>query len=320
MISEARGVLVPDLSMLSVMLETLLGDSGDIPKPLRLRMLSLMQTPSGRAALQPMVSPPGHRRQIPSAVAPLTPTGDLSIERQVDALRSNHNDLLRGNLIEIYQGRVPAAWRTAADRPARWSRALGDVLSDVWNGLGRGAWNGSRPAVDRELRRQEKLVTYGATDTLFNTLSPRIGYADGAFLLDGRVRVPVNGRQIVLAPMISAPGSMVVEIADPIAVVIGYPLPDALAGWTGSARFLRPFEDPLAAVVGHTRADVLRKLHQQTTMSLLAAEVNCAPSTLTHHCNILEGAGLIARIRQGRMITIHRTTRGSALLDVFSRR
>jgi DNA-binding transcriptional ArsR family regulator len=318
MVTEAQGILVPDLSILSMTLQTLLGADGGVASPLRLRMLSLMHTPSGRAALRPMVMPPGQRRQVPSAVAPLMPTGDLSIEMQVDALRSNHGDRLRVNLAEIYQDRIPATWRTAAERPARWSRSLGDVLSDVWNGLGRDAWNRSRPAIDRELRRQEKLVACGAVHTLLNTLSPRIGYAQGAFLLDGRVRVPVNGRRIMLAPMISAPASMSVENADPVAVVIAYPLPDSLAHWTGPARAIQELEDPLAAVIGRFRADVLRNLHQQTTMSLLAAALNSAPSTLTHHCNILEGAGLVERIRQGRTIAIHCTARGSALLDVFS--
>ncbi|MEV5967228.1 helix-turn-helix domain-containing protein [Kribbella sp. NPDC051952] len=316
--SEPQGVLVPDLSMLSVTLETLQGESGSIADPLRLRMLSLMHTPSGRAALRPMVTPPGQRRQIPSAVAPLTPTGDLSIATQVDALRSNHNDRLRANLIEIYSDRIPAVWRAAAERPARWSRSLGDVLADVWNGLGHDAWNRSRPAIDRELRRQEDLAGRGAADALYNTLSPRIGYADDAFVLDGRVRVPVNGRRIVLAPMISAPDSMVVENNDPVAVVIGYPLPGALANWTRPARAVQEIDDPLATVVGRFRADVLRNLDHRTTMSALAARLNCPPSSLTHHCNTLESAGLVERVRQGRSIAIHRTARGAALLDVFS--
>ncbi|WP_329000330.1 helix-turn-helix domain-containing protein [Kribbella sp. NBC_00709] len=315
---EPRSVLAPDLSMLSVTLQALLGDGKGIPKLLRLRLLAVMHTPAGRAALRPMVAPPGQRRQIPSAVAPLTPVSDLSMETQVDALRSNHNDQLRNNLVEIFGDRIPPVWRAAAEQPARWSRALGDALADVWSGPGRDAWSRSRAALDSELRRQESLVGRAATHTLLNTLSPRIRFDRGAFVLDERVKVPVGNRKIVLAPMISAPDSMVVENSDPVAIVVGYPLPGALASWSPAGLPVRESSDALATVIGHVRAEILRRLVLPMSMSQLAAELNCAPSTATHHCNTLESAGLVERIRQGKSILVRRTSRGASLVDIFT--
>jgi DNA-binding transcriptional ArsR family regulator len=318
MVVELRSALVPDLSMLSVTLQALLGDGKGIPRHLRLRLLSVMHTPAGRAALRPMVSQPGQRRQIPSAVAPLTPVANLPMEQQIDALRSNHNDMLRSNLVEIYGDRIPPVWRAPAQQPARWSRALGDVLADVWAGPGRDAWSRTRTALDRELRRHESMVTRSATHTLLNTLSPRIRFERGAFHLDGRVRVPIGNRKIVLVPMISAPDSMVVENSDPVAVVVGYPLPGALAGWTPAGLPVRESSDALATVIGQVRADVLRLLVTPMSMSTLAAELNCAPSTATHHCNTLEAAGLVERLRQGKSILVRRTIRGAGLVDLFT--
>ncbi|MFD3401250.1 ArsR/SmtB family transcription factor [Kribbella sp. NPDC058693] len=315
---EPRSALVPDLSMLSVALQALLGDGKGIPKLLRLRLLSVMHTPAGRAALRPMLAQPGQRRQIPSSVAPLTPVGDLSMETQIEALRSNHNDGLRSNLVEIYGDRIPQVWRAAAERPARWSRALGDTLADVWSGPGRDAWSRSRTALDSELRRHESLLDRGAAHTLLNTLSPRIRFDCGGFVLDGRVKVPVGDRKIVLAPMISAPDSVVVENSDPVAVVVGYPLPGALASWSPAGLPVRESDDALATVIGHVRAEILRRLPEPMSMSRLAAELNCAPSTATHHCNTLESAGLVERIRQGKSILVRRTTRGAALVDLFT--
>ncbi|WP_432875631.1 ArsR/SmtB family transcription factor [Kribbella sp. CA-245084] len=315
---EPRSALVPDLSMLSVTLQALLGDGKGIPKLLRLRLLSVMHTPAGRAALRPMLAQPGQRRQIPSAVAPLTPVGDLPMETQIDALRSNHNDRLRSNLVEIYGDRIPPVWRELAERPARWSRALGDALADVWSGPGRDAWSRSRTALDSELRRHDSMLDRGATHTLLNTLSPRIRFDGAGFVLDGRVKVPVGNRKIVLAPMISAPDSMVVENSDPVAVVVGYPLPGALASWSPAGLPVRESSDALATVIGHVRAAILRRLPQPMTMSQLAADLNCAPSTATHHCNTLESAGLVERIRQGKTILVRRTPRGCALVDIFT--
>ncbi|MFI5694569.1 ArsR/SmtB family transcription factor [Kribbella sp. NPDC051586] len=315
---EPRSVLVPDLSMLSVTLQALLGDGKGIPKLLRLRLLAVVHTPAGRAAMRPMVVQPGPRRQIPSAVAPLNPVADLPMETQIEALRSNHNDQLRNNLVEIYGDRIPPVWRAAAEQPARWSRALGDVLADVWSGPGRDAWSRSRSAIDGELRRHENLLERGATHTLLNTLSPRIRFDRDGFILDGRVKVPVGNRKIVLAPMISAPNSMVVENSDPVAVVIGYALPGALASWSPAGLPVRESSDALATVIGHVRAEILRRLVLPMSMSQLAAELSCAPSTATHHCNTLESAGLVERIRQGKSILVRRTDRGSALVDIFA--
>jgi DNA-binding MarR family transcriptional regulator len=109
---------------------------------------------------------------------------------------------------------------------------------------------------------------------------------------------------------------MVVENSDPVAV--GYPLPGALASWSPTGLPVRESSDALATVIGHVRAEILRRLLEPMSMSLLAAELNCAPSTATHHCNTLESAGLVERIRQGKSILVRRTTRGSALVDIFA--
>jgi DNA-binding transcriptional ArsR family regulator len=255
---------------------------------------------------------------MPSAVAPLTPVGDLPIEAQIAALRANHGDRLRDDVARLYPDRIPAVWEPALDDPAGWSRAFGDVVSDVWSAVGKDAWQRSRPVLDSEFRRIGMSVARGDHRALFNALSPRISYVENAFLLDRRVRVPVDGRQIVLAPMISAPGSMVVERDDPTAVIIGYAVPRSLQWWDAGPVETTGTHDALAAVIGRGRADLLRRLDRQATMSQLAADLGCAPSTVTHHCASLEAAGLIERVRRGKTIWVWRTPRGSELLDLFN--
>lgn len=80
----------------------------------------------------------------------------------------------------------------------------------------------------------------------------------------------------------------------------------------------RESSDALATVIGHVRAEILRLLPEPMSMSRLAAELNCAPSTATHHCNTLESAGLVERLRQGKSILVRRTSRGAGLVELFS--
>ncbi|WP_165546508.1 hypothetical protein [Kribbella soli] len=40
--------------------------------------------------------------------------------------------------------------------------------------------------------------------------------------------------------------------------------------------------------------------------------------SVTHHCNTLESAGLIERVRQGKRILVRRTTRGAGPVELFT--
>ncbi len=317
MVAEPRIALVPDLSMLSLSLHALLGERGGIPERLRLRLRTVLSGPSAQDAFGPIVRLSGARRQMPSAVAPLLPVADVAFEAQIAALRDNHSDL-RKDLAALYPAQLPPAWRRAADNPARWSRAVADTLNDAWSAIGSQAWRQGRSLIDREFRRVGLAIARGAADGLINSLSPRICYDQDAVLIDRRVRVRLRGRRIVMAPMISAPGSIVVERDDPDAVVIGYALPRSLQAWHAEPVRTRSAHDPLSVVLGPVRATILRLLHRQLSMSQLATELRCAPSTVTHHCNGLESAGLIARLRDGKTVWISRTVRGAEMVDLLS--
>jgi DNA-binding transcriptional ArsR family regulator len=73
----------------------------------------------------------------------------------------------------------------------------------------------------------------------------------------------------------------------------------------------------LEALIGASRAALLRALDQPATVGELARLLHIVPSGITHHLHVLEPAGLVMRQRAGRTVTVHRTTRGDLLLALY---
>jgi len=74
----------------------------------------------------------------------------------------------------------------------------------------------------------------------------------------------------------------------------------------------------LEALLGMPRAALLRALDRPATAGELAARLSLAPSGITHHMQVLEPAGLVMRERRGQYVSVHRTPRGSRLVELFS--
>lgn len=61
-VSDLRVAMIPDLSIVSIMLHALLGDGQAAPDPVRLRLSAVMQGSAGLQALRPVLTPVGGRR------------------------------------------------------------------------------------------------------------------------------------------------------------------------------------------------------------------------------------------------------------------
>jgi hypothetical protein len=99
-------------------------------------------------------------------------------------------------------------------------------------------------------------------------------------------------------------------------VWIGYPLPGLDTFLAGRAPAVDPL-DPLEMLLGSVRATILRVAGGQP-LGEIGRRVGCRPATLTYHCDMLDKAGLVLRERAGQRIILHRTSRGEALVRLFT--
>ncbi|MEU2794301.1 winged helix-turn-helix domain-containing protein [Streptomyces sp. NPDC007100] len=69
----------------------------------------------------------------------------------------------------------------------------------------------------------------------------------------------------------------------------------------------------MASLLGHTRAEILRRLTDPHTTTALARHLNLSAPTISTHTTALRNAGLLATTRTGRSVTHTRTALGALL-------
>ena len=119
------------------------------------------------------------------------------------------------------------------------------------------------------------------------------------------------GRGLVLVPSAFWTGHPLItwDPLDPAQYVLIYPAHGAPPAVTVATS-----QDPLAALLGATRATVLRTLAEPRTTTGIARYANISPSSASEHAATLRDAGLLTSHRRGQA-TEHRLTQlGHALL------
>ncbi|MGW2230036.1 helix-turn-helix domain-containing protein [Streptomyces formicae] len=272
---------------------------------------------SPEAILGPLFAPGSS--VIPDCVTPTAcmPGGDVAtLCAQIADLPP---DTLLAELGAEFGTTVPERWRPVVDRPRHWLHAYAQLSQCVWREF-EPVWKQAKPHIQREAERVGAAVLQGCADLVFQDLSPRFRLQDGSlYLPDPQADTfRLNGRRLVLVPIVSGPGASMFALDRPDLVWIGYPLPAIGRIWEASAGAPAPKADALSLVAGPLRAAILRAAAQSLTMGEVARLLGCSASNATHHCRQLADAGLIDRQQHGRHVRIRRTERGDAVVDLLS--
>ncbi|MFJ8248851.1 ArsR/SmtB family transcription factor [Streptomyces sp. NPDC094466] len=158
-------------------------------------------------------------------------------------------------------------------------------------------------------------------DGLLSTLHPDVRWTSPVLhvpcALDADLRLPGSG--VLLVPTFFWPRPLaLVDNADPERpLVLRYPVAPELAGhralWSPSAP-TGP-DGGLAALVGTTRARVLRAVKATASTSELARRTGTSDATASHHAGVLRAAGLVTTQRDGNRVLHELTPLGRALLS-----
>lgn len=271
--------------------------------------ISQALSPSTRTAMQALHSSVVTRR-LPDIAA----TGGSTLAESVADHVARIGDLRRNDIAEsledFWDDDMPSGWRQVHRSPGQWSRSMQTAATDAWS-VARSRWAAAGGALDRETRRIGLAVVTGGLDAVLNTIHPRLRFQDGmlSFRHDFE-RVHKRGdRRLVLVPMLAAPDQIIVNFELPEIVYVAYPLRDVRPD---------PASDSLALLLGPIRAAAVRLLTKPMTMTQLAAQLHCAPSTATYHCDSLEASGLTARQRRGQAVWVVRTALAERLIDLLS--
>jgi DNA-binding transcriptional ArsR family regulator len=228
----------------------------------------------------------------------LVPEGAGSLEEAVEIVMSAPARRIRNDLATFPRPAAASWMLELADGCVSARKDLASSLHDYHDEVLKRLWPTIEHVVESDLRfRAWQLVTNGVAATV-DSLHPGIRWRDGMIEVDGPLDADVDlaGRGLQLMPSIWTRPGFTVAWAQPTLV---YPL--ARFAWM-APKATKSHRDPLAAVLGTTRARVLRALADEHTTSGLAHVLGISLTSASTHAAVLRDAGLVTSRRQGQSV------------------
>jgi DNA-binding transcriptional ArsR family regulator len=190
---------------------------------------------------------------------------------------------------------------------------LADEIESAWITLIQPDWPLISRVLEDDIAYRGRQLTDGGLAGLFDDLHPTLAWEDDR-LVATRYRSEdrdLTGQGLLLVPGVFAWPYLVI-VADPAYhPTLVYPARGAARLWSDAPA---P-PDPLARLLGRTRATLLVALDPPATTSALAAQYGLALATVAEHLSALYDAGLATRRRTGHQVHYRRTEVGQAVVD-----
>ncbi|MFJ8082968.1 hypothetical protein ACIQ6Y_20465 [Streptomyces sp. NPDC096205] len=304
--------LHPGATLFCALQDTIGSGSKGLPAPWRQAVRAAIPA-TALDRVRPVLGP-----QVCWAPDALGLTGNLSLDRLDQVAEDLHGrdpDELAGEVVTHFQGSPPALWRALVDDPHGFLAAYVRVVAGLSEALAP-RWHGARRLLAREV---ERVGVAAVTDTLDALLSSLPGpvhlRGDALRMPDPRAELGLQGRRLMLIPMVAGAGSSLSSLDRRDTVWFGYPVPGL--GDLGAEPAAPRDGDPLSLTLGVVRATILRRLVQRPSVGEMANELGLGANTVTYHCDQLAAAGLLHRERHGRRVLLLPTERGAALVDLL---
>ncbi|MBL1099197.1 ArsR/SmtB family transcription factor [Streptomyces coffeae] len=269
---------------------------------------SLRRTlPRGARPLLELVPPSGRG---PLFMDPLS----RGLDDGLDAVLSTPGGYVRSELDRVCSaGRRPVTpWlRALADQDRDAWRLLADSLRTAYDSVLGESWGTIRSAFDAERAWRTRLLAEEGIRATLAGLAPGPGWRGTTLEFDWpeEALLELDGRGLVLLPTTVWSGWPMLALRPGLPSVLVYPAlsPLPLLGEV-------PRAEPLAALLGSTRAAALGLLTRQRTTTDLAAELSIAKSSASEHAKALRAARLITTERDGKAVWHSCTPLGLDLL------
>jgi DNA-binding transcriptional ArsR family regulator len=283
--------------------------------------------PEARAAF------PDTARPLLDLLRPCMPWPDFldsfapDLKEGLEEVRSTPRGVLRSQLGEDWSGRPgrPPTWiRNLAEGDRESVELMVRALRDLHRAVVEPRWDGALVAYQAEVARRIPVLAARGHEELFAALHPRLRWRENGLDragFDGEY--DLHGLGMVLMPSPFWTGDPLFSISDdglrPHVLIYaaqprgfhGHPAASAAPGG------LTPDPgagDGLAALLGPTRAAVLRALAAPRGTAELAGVVGISPASASEHAKVLRDAYLIETSREGRAVRHSLTPLGATMI------
>ncbi|MFJ2766354.1 ArsR/SmtB family transcription factor [Streptomyces sp. NPDC087300] len=262
--------------------------------------------------LSPLLPPHGNSPDF------LTPSlgESATLESAVDALVRTPRPRLRADLRRVAASRRLPGWtESLAGGDGATLKQLGRALQTYHLEALAPFWRRVHAHVDADRVLRAHSLLEGGTEGLLAGLGPQFRWRAPVLEVDYPVEheLRLDGRGLTLQPSFFCWPTPITLADAELPPVLVYPI-DHDMDWTRAATGGRPHDGALGALVGHTRAAVLRAVRTGASTVDLARRLDVTHPAVSQHMKVLRAAGLVTTVRRaGRSLHVA-TAEGRALL------
>ncbi len=261
-------------------------------------------------ALAAAVLPDGDVGYLPDLLTPKPPPGPPThvLAGQLELVEATPHETVLAQVAgrRFGGGPIPRPIAAALDS-GHFARRMAAGLATFWSaGLADG-WPTLRAALDADLAWHARALAVHGIGSVLGSLHPSIRFTGSELHVakpyDERTRF--TGDELVVAPSLLRWPPVSSQLCDPANAVLGYP---AVPSREEAA-------EPLAALLGATRATLLLDLDVARSTTELSARHGLSPATVSYHLGVLRRSELVTAARNRRFVLYQRNPRAESLLS-----
>jgi DNA-binding transcriptional ArsR family regulator len=266
--------------------------------------------------LGPLVLVDSDHHLIPDFAAPIPKEPLRSLAEEIEVVRATDPAVVRADVADCWPQDPPPPWDAFVGRPREMVDRLAEALATYWDAAIAGDWPQLRAVLEGEMLARARALALSGPSAVLEELHPSVRWRQPVIELfkEKEYDLRLEGRPLVLIPLVFARGVIMGESEDDNAVGLGYQAPGTAALWAPEAA---SFDGRREMLLGHGRAAVLRALDRPATTTELARRLTYAPSTVSAHLDVLARAGLVERHRVRRSVYYGLNDTGRSLVALL---
>jgi DNA-binding transcriptional ArsR family regulator len=235
-----------------------------------------------------------------------------SIDEHLRAIADCPAERLRDDLLAAWPDRHPPRLVELLGDPGA-SRRIADVLHEYWTLLIEPHWRRIKAVVRDDVAYRATRLASDGVDGMLGDLHRELSVADGTLFIDKpnhHIEHTLNGAGLSLVPSVFSWPQLICTTQPDQPTQITYGCRAAATVWDGAP----PLDDPLGALLGRTRAGILRDLGRPRSTSDLAARLGHSMPAISQHLGVLRRGGMVTSWRTGRRVLYQRSALATSMV------
>lgn len=240
----------------------------------------------------------------------------ITIKDQLDQLAALPVEVIKRDLAVVWRGGpFPPRLTTLLDHdPASVGSQLADALWRYWVTMIAPYWSRIRAVVDDDVSHRVGRLLGGGLYDLLADLHPEVALHGATLAIDKphHADAVYADAELTLIPSVFVWPNLIIGHDTPGHFELIYAARGVARVWETSGA--ETGDDVLGALVGRTRASILRRLVVPMATTHLARELGQSPATVSAHLSVLRRSGLLTTRRSGRLVLYWRTPLAASIV------